>query len=175
MNLRALSLSFVLLISLSGFSLINVPLEAQNWTGDTRIGEPVTAGVPLPAGAISDLSKLRIVDGSGNTVPAQFKPLARWWKERAKGIAVPSVKWVLCDFQATSIAGKNKADFFLRDDNTSTPASSSLSVTEDASAVTVTTGPLRFSLSKLRFNLFDEVWINGNKVVSSSLQNGGFV
>lgn len=159
------------------------PFEVSNWADIARTGEPVTAGIPLPQGAVYDLSKLRITDNSGNTVPAQFKALSKWWREKNLGAQNPSVKWVLCDFQA-GVPAANRTSFTLKDDNASGAPSTALSLTQDASQVTVVTGPLKFTVSKTHFNLFDGVWLDANangqfeageQIVASNAQNGGVI
>lgn len=161
---------------------LDVPLEVINWADVSRSVEPVTAGVPLPSGVVYDMAKLRITDGSGNTVPAQFRWLSKWWNEKNSGKTDnPSLKWVLCDFQADAPA-KGKSDFTLRDDNTTAPSSTTLTVIEGASDITVTTGPVKFIVSKQHFNLFEAVWLDANnndqfetgeQIIKSDSQNGG--
>lgn len=155
---------------------LNLPLEVSNWAPVARAGEPVTAGIPLPEKAVYDLSKLRITDASGNTLPAQFKALSRWWREKhLNGTANPSAKWVLCDFQIPAVAATGQTAVTLKDDHTGGAPSTSLSVTEVSDKVTVSTGPLVFVVSKLHFNLLDEVRLNGQAIIASNAQNGGAI
>jgi len=51
---------------------------------------PVTFGVPFPAGALWDASKLRVVDGEGRELPSQCEATGLWAPEG-------SVKWVRFD------------------------------------------------------------------------------
>lgn len=146
--------------SIAAFAALNVPLEVLNWADLARTGEPITAGVPLPQKAVTDLTKLRITDASGNTVPAQFKWLSKWWQDSLADGNSPSIKWVLCDFQA-DVAAKNKTAVFLKDDNSVAPTTA-LSVLEASDAITVTTGPLKFIVSKTHFNLFDQAWLDAD-------------
>jgi hypothetical protein len=167
------------------FAALNIPVEVNNWADIARTGEPVTAGIPLPIGAVTDLSKLRITDGSGTTVPAQFKALSSWWREKNMGLTqTPSAKWVLCDFQAASVPATGKTAFTLKDDNTLGAPSTSLAVTQDAASITIVTGPLKFVVSKLNFNLFNGAWLDANsngqfeageQIVSASASNGGVI
>lgn len=176
--------SLVLLAAASCFAVINVPLEVSNWADAARTAEPVTAGVPLPEKGVYDLSLLRITDGSGNTLPCQFKPLSRWYREKHRdGVAEPSIKWVLCDFQA-DVAAKNRTSVFLKDDNTGAVPSTDLTLVETTSDITVVTGPLKFVISKTRFNLFDEAWLDADnnqafeaaeKIFSAGNNSGGFI
>ncbi|MBW8886695.1 MAG: hypothetical protein JF616_02960 [Fibrobacteres bacterium] len=146
--------------AISGAAL-NVPLEVHNWAAVARSGEPVTAGIPLPAGAVTDLSKLRIVDAAGKNVPAQFKALSRWWYEKNDlGSANPSAKWVLCDFQANA-GSQAVAAYSLKDDAPSA-ATSGIKVTDAADGVTVETGPLKFIVSKKRSGPFESLWLDSD-------------
>ena len=183
--IQRIVLGGVLLFVLAVYPAVNVPLEVNNWTDVVSTGEPISAGIPLPQGAVSDLSKLRITDGSGNTVPCQFKTLSRWWIEKHRdGNANPSAKWVLCDFQPASVPAKNKATFTLKDDNGNIAPSTPIQVTDNAAGITVVTGPLKFVVSKTLGNIFDGVWLDasGNgafeaseQIVAASNQNGAFI
>ena len=139
-----------------------VPLEVHNWAEVAREAEPVTAGVPLPAETVYDLTRLRVLDAEGNPVPAQFRPLSRWWYERNTGKTDdPSVKWVLLDFQA-DVPPKGTARFSLVQEDTGHTPATDLRVSETQARVTVITGPIKFVVSKERFNLFDGVWLDAD-------------
>ncbi|MFH0918851.1 MAG: hypothetical protein V1913_00700 [Fibrobacterota bacterium] len=178
-----LFISVLLTTAYATFAL-NVPFDVSNWCDAARDSEVVTAGIPLPIGAVSDLSKLRVVNGSNVTVPAQFRALSKWWVEKNTGkTADPSAKWVLMDFQA-AVAASNNTSFSLRDDNTGSAPVTALSVDDAVDKVTVTTGPLKFTVSKQHFNLFDEAWLDADhdgsyetteKIVASNLANGGVI
>ncbi|MBL8029177.1 MAG: hypothetical protein JNL74_22335 [Fibrobacteres bacterium] len=183
MTIKAAAITVFFVVS-SVIASINVSLEVANWANITRTGDPVTAGVPLPEGAVNDISKLRITDISGNSIPCQFRVLSRWYRDKhSRGIQQPSIKWVLCDFQS-DVAAKNKTGYFLKDDNNAGSPSTQLTLAETATAVTVVTGPLKFILSKTRFNLFDEAWIDANnnnsfeegeKIFAAGNNSGGFI
>ncbi len=50
--------------------------------GEVRDSELVTLGIPFPEGALTDASRLRILDASGAEVPAFVRPTLRWhWKD----------------------------------------------------------------------------------------------
>lgn len=57
-----------------------------------RHREPITCGVPWPAGALCDTASLRLRDVDGNAVPLQVRTLDRW--------SDGSVRWALLDWQA---------------------------------------------------------------------------
>ena len=59
--------------------VLDVSLSIQETAGLARAGEPVTSGVPMPLSVnLTDLSAVRLLDGNGRPVPAQFSSLARW-------------------------------------------------------------------------------------------------
>ena len=185
---------------------LNLPLAVTDFSGTNRLGEVVTGGVPLPRGLVHDVSKLRIVDAAGKPVPCQFSVMDRWWSEtggegrgtrdEAKDGAAPaprtsppapavqpSIRWVLVDFVAEVYADET-ATYYLRDDGGEAAPATKLKVLEDDDRVTVDTGPLKFTVSKKAFNLFDEAWYDQNgdgrfsdeeKYVVSSPDNGGVV
>jgi len=145
---------------------LRVPLTVTEPAGVVRVDEPVTSGVPLPKGAVTDVGRLRLVGPDGKPVPAQFRVLSRWWKglEGPKGAAFAngdgSIKWVLVDFQA-NVPVKGSAGVTLTDGGAA-PAATPLKVSQTAEAVAVVTGPLKFTVSKTAFHLFDSVWLDAN-------------
>jgi hypothetical protein len=141
---------------------VDVELTVCNWAKIARKSAPVTAGVPLPMGAVRDVGQLRIVDAGGKVVPAQFRALDRWWREKHMALAeTPSLRWVLCDFQADVAAG-GTAKFRLQSVEKAPEHKSKLSVAETADAVTVVTGPLKFIVSKKQFKVVNAAWLDAD-------------
>lgn len=68
-----------------------IPIVFDDIRGLRRVGEPVTVGVPFPRGAVSDPTRLTLVDAREKPAPLQTSVLARW--------PDGSVKWGLLDFQ----------------------------------------------------------------------------
>ena len=97
----------------SSQAALNVKLTLAERHSDSRTGEPVTSGVPLPQGQFKDVSKLRLVDDKGNEVPCQFTPTVKWFRDG-------SIRWVLLDFQA-SVTAFSTRTFYLRDDGPAKP------------------------------------------------------
>jgi hypothetical protein len=60
-----------------------------------RVGEPVTVGVPLPAGLCRDEARIS-VSGAATSIPVQATALERW--------PDGSIRWALLDFQANAPA-----------------------------------------------------------------------
>ncbi|MFH0920188.1 MAG: FlgD immunoglobulin-like domain containing protein [Fibrobacterota bacterium] len=174
----------ILVATVSVFAALNVPFTVSNWADVARDTDAVSAGMPLPADAVTDLTKLHVVNGSGVTVPAQFKALSRWWYEKNTGMNPnPSIKWVLMDFQAT-VPAAGQTSFRLKDDNSAGAPSTPLTVTDSTDKIMVVTGPLKFTISKQAFNLFDEAWLDADhdglyetteKIIASNTANGGAI
>lgn len=138
-----------------------VPLEVHNWAKVDRHGEPVTAGLPLPAEAVYDLSRLRLVDKKGKPVSAQFRSLSKWWYEKHSKKRNPSHKWVLLDFQA-DVPAKGISYFRLEKTESQALPSTRLHIFDRKGEVTVDTGKLKFRVSKNSGNMFDGVWLDIN-------------
>ena len=130
-------------------------LPARTW--------PITMGVPLAKGQLGDPGHVRLVDDDGQETPCQVAVTNRW--------ADGSIKWLLLDFPA-EVAG---------DADPGTPASpqpqaryvleygsevrrgkieTALAVAETDEAITITTGPARFEVSKKQFGLIGRAWLD---------------
>ncbi|MCG3180202.1 MAG: hypothetical protein BIFFINMI_02559 [Phycisphaerae bacterium] len=135
---------------------LNLPLYVHDDANVVWNAGPVTSGVALPPGLVTDLSKLRVVDAAGKPIPAQFRALERYWTRPDK-----SVRWLLVDFPA-DVFESESATVYLRDDGQGAAPATSLKVDDAADAITVDTGILRFTVSKKAFNLFDAAWFDQN-------------
>ena len=111
--------------------------------------------MPLSQGTLTDESQSRLLDARGDEVPFVGTVLARWPDE--------SVKWLLLDFRA-AVAARRTARFTLE---CGAPATAEMtgpqvSVSESDPFIEVTTGPLRFRVSRHRYTFLDGVWLDGN-------------
>jgi hypothetical protein len=129
---------------------LQVPLTVREQAGSARDREPITTGVPLSPGLVRDLSGLAITDEHDKPIPAQFARLADW--------ADGSVRWLLCDFQA-SVEANGVGRYMLGPARTAAPETP-LRLEETDEQYTVTTGPLRFTVKRQGFDLLHEVWID---------------
>ena len=116
--------------------------------GQARSDWPLTRGVTLPEGAVGDAGELTLAGPEG-VVPVQLRPLARW--------PDGSLKWVLADFQARVDGGEPSVYHLQAGAPAAVSPEEAVEVTETEEAVVVCTGPLRFSVSRLRPGLFDRV------------------
>lgn len=131
-----------------------VSLRVPELAGADR-DEIVTSGVPLGRGTLTDASQARLLDASGGEVPFVGTVLARW--------PDGSVKWLLLDFPA-AVAARRTARFALECGVPSTAriTGPQVSVRESERFIDVTTGPLRFRVSRERYTFLDGVWLDGN-------------
>jgi len=124
-----------------------------------RTAEPLSGGVPLPAGTFRNGQPFSLFS-DGREMPAQVLPLV----VDEKGF----LRWVLIDFQADLQAAQNR-EFLL----TVTPPAAKpplpLRITDNASGVTVDTGKITFTIARDKpFSLFSAVEAGGKP-----LANGG--
>jgi len=141
-------------LTLRNYASLDVTLTVSNPLTTARTDEPVTSGVPIPrAMNLTSPGSLRLLDGSGQLVAAQFTPLARWGGSAALTTGDVSddtgqpVRWLLLDFQA-DVPANATALYQLVDSGRGTPAYPTLNVTDTASALTVDVGDGQFSISK---------------------------
>lgn len=102
---------------------------------------PVTFGLPLPWGAVDDADALRIVDADGREVPFQAQVVGRWSRNG-------SIRWLLVDM-LTPVGREERAYAVEFGPGVRrTAPEESLSVSEDADAIRVDTGAVRFEVPK---------------------------
>jgi hypothetical protein len=116
---------------------------------------PVTGGIPLARGEMKDPSQARLLC-AGKELPLQTETLAVW--------PDGSVKWLLLDFQATP--GQQELTLQYGQGVKQAPMSNGLTATESGGAVTVDTGPLRFTSRPDGGGFIDELAYNGKPVFS---------
>ena len=139
---------------------LRVAEEAGPWR------RPLTTGVPLPKGAVSDPGQLWLMDPDGAVAISQIRGLSRWPDE--------SLKWVLVDFQG---GGGQTGEGQTREGQTGEgqtggqvtyelcygaeapagPVDTGLSVVSSDEEIEVCTGALRFAIRRDEFALFDRV------------------
>ena len=176
--MRRLSVMTMCVLVLAGSALgeLRVPLTVLDRGGCARVKEPVTSGVPLPRGLMTEVSKLTLLGPSEQPVPAQFTVATRWWPDR-------SIKWVLVDFQA-DCPKDDKAVYTLTDGGQNPAPPVPVVARIDGDVATVATGAIKFTVNRARFNLLDQVWVDptgrggyGAKIVDGTssilLSHGG--
>lgn len=153
-HLLALS-ALVLICQSYGFTQIDIIIPEPS--GRSRVAEPITLGVPFSQGSLNSIDQLGIQSPNGEHKDAQFQIMSRWRDG--------SIRWVKCDFQA-SVSANTTANYRLIT-NSSHQTETDLSLEESDTEIIVNTGPLRFSVSKDRYNLIDQAFLDLN-------ENGSF-
>jgi hypothetical protein len=147
---------FALGIAAAPVYAVEATLTVRETAGVARPDGVVNGGVPFAQGAVTNCSVLSVSIG-GKPVPAQFEPIAKW--------ADGSVRWALMTCRA-AVPAKGTTDLTVRDDGRNPAPKSPIEVVESADAVRVSTGPLRFSVSKKRFGLLDGLEVDGKARLS---------
>ena len=127
---------------------LKVPLTVTDRAGYARVQEPVTSGVPLPRGLMEDTKTLTLLDPDGKPVPAQFTVATRWWPER-------SIRWVHVDFRA-DCPRQGHAVYTLTDRGANPAPKAPVKAVIDGDTATVSTGVIRFTVNRAKFNLIDQ-------------------
>jgi len=125
-------------------------IDVKEPRGVPRTHWPLSAGVPFPAGMVTNASQLR-VGSAGNPVATQARVLSHW--------PDGSARWVLIDWQADVPA--HAAARFPIDAGAPPAPARAVAVTDQGDRVEVDTGPLQFAVPKKRFAILSEVRLNG--------------
>jgi hypothetical protein len=135
--------------------LVRCPQGSPN---EVRRGEPVTFGVPLPAGFARDGRGWILAGNDHPGGAAQTRVLDRW--------ADGSARWVLVDAQA-DVATNRDSEFYIDCDQGPRTVTSSAGITikEVGGMLTVDTGAARFNLRAGGGLPFDSVEVGGTAVV----------
>ncbi|MGQ9662854.1 MAG: exo-rhamnogalacturonan lyase family protein [Kiritimatiellia bacterium] len=130
---------------------LTIPLTVTNRGTLPSRGELARGGVPMPLGKLKSTENMQVLDAERKAVPTQFTVLNRW---PADG----SIRWVLLEFPVEIDADQTK-QFTLVTDSTipSGKPAVVVKVNETPDNITVDTGPLRFTVRKNGFALFDTV------------------
>ena len=148
--------------------IFKLPLTIKDNSGVTRNNWPITSGVPLPYGLVKEASQLRLVDSSGAEIPCQFKVTSRYWA-RDK-----SIRWVLLDFQVYVPANKHTI-VSLTNDRPSAPIKERILVDENSQQIHIKTGRLEIDIDKNNNNIFNNVSIDGARIIQSTNKNGTYL
>ena len=100
----------------------------------TRHREPVTLGLPFPAGVMPKLEDWRLESPAGEAVACQLWPLSRWRDG--------SMQWALLDFQA-DLRAQCSATYTLRRQPHTMAPRRGIVLTESQDGVVVDTGAAR--------------------------------
>ena len=163
MRVRAFALcALVVACGCAATAATQVQLTITERAGVDRAQEPVTTGVPVPKGALTDVKNVRLLLG-GREVPAQFRVAGRWLPDT-------SIKWLLVDLQADLKATEKKVYTLEYGPGVTAAAKPkhAIQIKEDDDGYVVNTGVATFHISQKTFTLFDRVIIAGKTVVSTT-------
>ncbi len=153
-----------------------IPLVLPAGVPPTSEGYPLTFGVPFPKGGLADLSKIRLVDARGEPVAAQFTVRGYW----GSGVNA-DIRWLGVDFQSPEAGAwwpqRQETPYFLEygEAHPSVLPAGRLQIRQEKEGVYVDTGRLRFKVPSRRFNLFDEVFLDGRKVLAQGGEGGAYL
>jgi hypothetical protein len=142
--------------SWSALGMEAVELTVRETGGADRAAGPVTTGVPFAKGALRSVDGLAVEDGRGTRLPCAFRAISSWEDG--------SVRWALMDTQVDVKANEGVGLKVVRGGATPAPGSPVQIAQTDAS-ISVSTGPLRFSVSKKSFNVFQSLTVNGKELI----------
>ncbi|MEA3467742.1 MAG: hypothetical protein U9R57_05890, partial [Thermodesulfobacteriota bacterium] len=140
------------------FMKLDAPIIIKESAGIPRIQEPVTVGIPIPKGVLTDPVRLSLIDSDQTDIPLQATPLAHW--------PDGSIKWILLDFQARIKGGEIKElQLQTTADKNSLPAPS-LSIDERDNTIIVDTGSACFHIPTDTFKPFSRVVIDDQNFIT---------
>jgi hypothetical protein len=139
-------------------SALSVPLFI-NSPGVHQAVQPVTVGVPFPAGSLLHPAELSLVDQEDQPAALQSLPLARW--------ADGSIQWLLLDFLLRSLK-PGVTTWTLHTNPTEIHngvAKEGLRVVEAGQIILVDTGVAEFHISRATLQPFTRVLIGGHDLL----------
>ena len=117
---------------------------------------PVTQGLPFPEGELADLSTLRVLDGDGYEVALQVRATSYWSDD--------SVRWTLLGFCINASAGETSSYIVeFGPDVKRIEVNEPISITENEDFIDVDSGRLQFRVSKDKFQLLEDLVVDGKK------------
>jgi len=140
---------------------MKIPLVFKELSGIARAEEPITLGMPFSKGVIRDLSMLRLVDSEERSLSLQAEILGLWNDG--------SIKWALCDFQAT-VQANSLTEYYLDISDTHMPHTPGviLSTVKMKNSVAVDTGTAKLFLNVALSGLFEKIEVDGINILDKS-------
>jgi hypothetical protein len=125
---------------------------------------PVNTGVPFAQGVLTSQQQVRLLTEAGVEIPFQTDVRSTWNRGG-------SIQWLGLDFVAVAAADVQTV-FLEYGPAVKRPAQPELVCEQTDARITVTTGPLRFSVDRQRFNLLEQVHLdtNGDNAFSADEQ-----
>lgn len=131
--------------------MMNISVIEKN--GFNRDREPVSLGIPFPKGTIFGEEDVYLQDSIGAFVDSQTQVLA-YWPDK-------SIKWLLCDFQASVASLEKKAfQILINSQKEQAVLKSGIKVIKAHDSIVVDTGVAEFRLDNNEFKLFSAVGVS---------------
>ncbi len=132
---------------------VDVALPTQSHVPDGSW--PISTGIPLPDGAIHDISRLQLLE-DGVRVPAQLSVRSRWGNGGA-------IRWLGLDFTARWDSSTPRVYKLVRVAAAGSVAGdTSLALVQTTSHFEITTGPARFRVSRTEFDGISGAWFDAD-------------
>jgi hypothetical protein len=136
-----------------------IPLTLDN-PSPAKAAPFVSGGVPLLVGQAKETAELRLAakgaDGKLAAVPAQFRVLARWWRDDN------SIRWVLVDTAADFKPGEKKTLVLTNEKLPEAAPAVALKVEETPETITVITGPAKFVINRKKFSFIERAVVSAD-------------
>lgn len=129
-----------------------IPIALEDQSFVPNMTWPIKTGVPLPQGALNDVSRLALFE-DGKPIPAGVRQIATWGPGG-------SARWIHLDFLGKYAQGK-PAQYRLKVLPQAAPAMTSpLHVDQTDERITVDTGAIRFIVNRKQFRGVDQAWLD---------------
>lgn len=132
-------------------------LKYHNTSNRPLAAYPVTYGIPLPDGRLTETTRLGLRFACGTHLPVQTRVLETW--------PDGSVKWLLLDF-ALPVAANEQGTVDLVEESVQDP-SGDFDLRETPEAITVTSKALAVRVSKTEFSFFDSYRVEGREMIAA--------
>jgi hypothetical protein len=117
-------------------------------------GFPITCGIPMPPGLLTDGRAVRLRDRSGRDLPIQTRA-AGWWPDG-------SIRWVLLSTIAPADAAPGDRFRLWLNEGRGPAPQVPLKVVRRGQHLSIATGPIRLELGRDPKALIDAVYLTGN-------------
>jgi len=126
----------------------------------SQSAEPVTVGVPFPAGLLRDPRGIRLTDETGAAVPVQALATERWPDD--------SVRWALVDFSAAGESAGERTYRIVVDAPCADASHSRIEIESDENSTVVNTGGATFVLTRGAAFPFARVTVGGADLIDEA-------
>ncbi len=136
---------------------VAVPLYVNNPTIGSETTFPVSGGIPFPKGELKSIENIHLLSIQNKVLPSQFRVLGHWPDK--------SIKWLQVDTKVDIPPSRKQLIHLIyrSDSQRKSKPQPPIKIYDDKQQLVIETGPLKFSVSRKSFKLFDRVWIDQNK------------